>query len=142
MSERKVSRPQRYNKILDALKDSGIFNKYTNIMVFAAVLGYNRQNKKPIEKQGEPIRLGLFDGIYDEAVMNTIAILECRGDPLMLSENKTDDKIKIFEEYACGGLEILEREVFEPGLDLDQSLNSLILREFEEPLSLLENLFD
>ncbi len=143
----KVKLPSQFKEMMDELKGTGPFEKLTNIMIFAACLGFKRQNRKVIGKPAQdPIRLDTFNDPYDQAIMNVIAFLENDRDPLMLSETKQDEKIKIFEEYACGGLEIIHREIWESKLNtppdsLDNELINMILNEYEED-NILTNLAD
>lgn len=94
---------------------TGPFQSYADILVFAASLGMQRQLKKPISdysKEIDPIRQDIFGGKgYDQAI-NLIAIAET-GDPTILANNSEaeSERIKIFEEYANSGLEILESEL-------------------------------
>lgn len=130
--EARVRRPAQYDAMLDDLKEKGIFEKLTNALVFAACLGHRRSNAKDIGAAGEPVRLPLFNDRYDEAVMNALAILAKDGDPFMLAKENEDERISIFERYACGGLEVLSREIWEPKLDWEKSLIGIILDEFEQ----------
>lgn len=131
-SEPRIKKSEDYTTMLDNLKKSGIFEKHTNTLIFAACLGFKRNDPKPVSNPGEPVRLGLFDDDYDEAVINAIAILEKNGDAMMLAKSKEQERIEIFERYAHGGLAILEREIFKSGQSWEDALISLILKEFEE----------
>lgn len=128
----RLRRPSQYDSMLEELRESGVFEKLTNILVFAACLGFKRSNRKPFNQSGEPIRLAQFNEHYDEAVMNALAILEKDGDAMMLAKENEEEKIKIFEEYACGGLEILSREIAEPKLEWEKALIDIILDEADQ----------
>lgn len=130
--EARVRRPAQYDAMLEELKEKGIFDKLTNALVFAACLGSRRNNPKDVGSAGEPVRLALFSDRYDEAVMNSLAILAKNGDPLMLAKENEEERIAIFERYASGGLEILAREVWEPKLKWEEALIDIILDEFEQ----------
>jgi dnd system-associated protein 4 len=139
--EPRVRRPAQFDAMLDDLKEKGVFEKLTNALVFSACLGFKRNNPKDIGSTGEPVRLALFNDRYDEAVMNSLAILARNGDPLLLAKENEEERIAIFERYACGGLEILAREIWEPKLDWEKSLIGIILDEFENA-DALTNLTD
>ncbi|MCA9486957.1 MAG: DNA phosphorothioation-associated protein 4 [Nanoarchaeota archaeon] len=136
VGESRIRRPAQYDSMLDDLKEKGVFGKLTNALVFAACLGYRRSNPKDIGAAGEPVRLSLFSDRYDEAVINSLAILAKNGDPLMLAKENEDERIAIFERYACGGLEILAREIWEPKLEWEKAIVGIILDEFEQVDSL------
>lgn len=130
--ELRIRRPAKYDDMLEDLKQKDIFGKLTNALVFAACLGYRRDNPKEFTSSGEPVRLGLFNDRYDEAVLNSLAILENKGDALMLAKENDDERIAVFEKYACGGLEILAREIWEPKLEWEKALIDIIIDEFEQ----------
>jgi dnd system-associated protein 4 len=134
--EPRVRRPEKYDAMLEDLKSKNIFEKYTNALIFAACVGFKRGKKSDFDSSGEPVRLPLFNDQYDEAVMNALAILENNGDPFMLAKLNEEAKISIFERYACGGLEILAHQIWEPGLDWEKSIVSMILDEFEQGVNL------
>jgi len=127
----RVRRPERFKDFLTEItQEKSVFRTYKDAMVFAACLGYSRGKRVPFDKTSEPINLQVFSGKFDEMVMNTIAIAEL-DDPFVMARNKEDEKIRIFEEYACGGLEIMENEVAQGKLAIDEGLISMIMGEEE-----------
>jgi dnd system-associated protein 4 len=93
----------------------GPFQSYADILVFAASLGSQKQLKKPISdysKEIDPIRQDIFDGKGYTQTINLIAIADT-NDPAILARNDEAEsaRIRIFEEYANAGLEILESEL-------------------------------
>lgn len=130
MAER-VRRPKKFESFLKELtREKGVFKTYKDVMVFAACLGYHRGKRVPFDKSSEPINLQVFSGKFDLMVMNTIGIAEL-DDPYIMSNNREDEKVAIFEEYACGGLEIMENEVGQGKLLIDEGLINLVIGEGE-----------
>jgi dnd system-associated protein 4 len=127
----RVRRPERFKDFLTEIThEKAVFRTYKDAMVFAACLGYSRGKRVPFEKTSEPINLQVFGGKFDEMVLNTIAIAEL-DDPFVMARNREEEKIRIFEEYACGGLEIMENEVAQGKLAIDEGLISMIMGEEE-----------
>lgn len=125
----RVRRPQKFEKFLTELtREKAIFRTYKDALVFAACLGYSRGKRVAFEKTSEPINLQVFGGKFDDMVINTIAIAEL-DDPYIMARDREDEKIRVFEEYACGGLEILENEVGQGNMSIDEGFISLILGE-------------
>lgn len=125
----RVRRPQQFDGLLSELtKGKEVFQTYKDALVFAACLGFKRDRCVPFEKSGEPINLHVFSGQFDAAVMNAIAIAKL-GDPFVMAKNREDEKIKIFEEYACGGLEILENMLGQGHVPKHEALVALVLDE-------------
>ena len=48
---------------------------------------------------------------YFETLLSTFAVLNDRDDHTCLSAAKSEDRIRMFEEYACAGLSILRKEL-------------------------------
>lgn len=125
----RVRRPQQFENFLtDLTKGKEVFHTYKDALVFAACLGFKRGRKVPFDKTSEPINLQIFSGQYDAAVMNAVAIAEL-SDPFVMAKNREDEKIKIFEEYACGGLEILENLLGQAQLSWHEALVALVMDE-------------
>jgi dnd system-associated protein 4 len=101
----RIRRPQQYDALLTDLR--GVFDSYKDALVFSACLGFKRKLRVPFDKTSEPIHMATFSGQYDQAVMNAIAIKET-SDPFVMANTREDEKVRIFEEYACGGLSILQ----------------------------------
>jgi dnd system-associated protein 4 len=81
-------------------------------MVFAASLGYSRSKSIPLTKiaaKPEPIRLNTFSGRGYDTAINLLAISHTKNQKILgTDEESNNEKIKIFEEYANGGLEIIQ----------------------------------
>ncbi len=88
------------------------FETYADVMVFAASLGYSRNKLIPltdIAKKPEPIRPNIFTHREYDITINLLAISSTGNQNILGSdENSNSEKIKIFEEYANGGLEIIK----------------------------------
>ena len=137
----RVRRPEMFKDFLTEItQEQAVFRTYKDAMVFAACLGYSRGKRIPFEKTSEPINLQVFSGKFDEMVINTIAIAEL-DDPYVMARNREEEKIRIFEEYACGGLEIMENEVSQGKLAIDEGLISMIMGE-EDSERILDDITD
>ena len=117
ITEARVRRPKKHDDFLAALhfkpekNKTGIFNQYTDIMIFSAALGYRNNKKTPFTEPGEPIPYQYFKGNDKHiAFINTLAFLETR-DLHILSNNMQPERVKIFEEYASCGLDILAEKL-------------------------------
>lgn len=123
---RRIKRPKDHEELMDKLinKDSGIFNTYKDAMMFAACLGYHHNKRVPFPTSAEAILFSVFSGAFDEALWNMLAISVTDDlDILVSSEEGYDRRLTIFEEYANGGLEILDDMVIKrEGLNMDNFL--------------------
>ncbi len=126
----RVRKPEKHTETLTILKDKGVFISFKDAMVFAAALGFSRKKSVAFDKTSEPIPLSVFRGEYDEAFINVLALFEHQDSGyLELDGEKFDAKIKLFEEYACGGLDIIKNSILDPGLDVQNTIIRLILDE-------------
>jgi dnd system-associated protein 4 len=126
----RVRRPHQFEALLSDLardKDK-VFDTLAAALVFAACLGFKRGQRVTFEKSSEPINMTSFNGAFDQSVMNTIAIATV-NDPFIMAKEREDEKIRIFEEYACGGLGILENVLGDGQFSRHEALLNLVLAE-------------
>ena len=130
-NDARVRRPAEFEEMLTELKRLGIFPDFAHALIFAAALGFRRGHRKPFTKTSDPIRIGVFNGQFDETIVNLIAIKET-GDPRIMGELREAERIKCFEEYASGGLDTMKREILDTRLDWREGLLALVQQEEEE----------
>lgn len=96
---------------------TGPFQTFADVIVFAAALGAKHNKRVPLGEisKREPSPIGqehfLIKG-YD-LVIKLIAMIEAKELYILSHDNEKYDnqRIRIFEEYANGGLEILQQEL-------------------------------
>lgn len=90
------------------------FQTYVEVMMFAAVLGAKHRKRVPLQEIARdlsPLRQDYFTNNF-ALVINLLAITETKHINIIGDDEAADDKrIHIFEEYANGGLEILQNEL-------------------------------
>ena len=103
-----------------------LFNSIKDVYMLAMVVGFKYKRKKPIKKSApDPIKLiGVFNE-EDKVIMDIIALYENinEKDLSLLTDEKKEDKYKLMEEYANGGMEILIREICNKSGSLDDLKN-------------------
>jgi len=141
-----VKRPKEYEKMLTDLcqkgKDSNknLFLTYKDALVFAACLGFKFDKKIPFSGNAEPVGLHIFKGEYDPIIFDYIGIVSTKSTEIM-GDKKAEEKIRIFEEFACGGLEILEAKVYScPGDWRDLLLKLIFDQEEGSGSSILDDI--
>ncbi|MEH2249891.1 DNA phosphorothioation-associated protein 4 [Nostoc sp.] len=102
-------------KSLVASKDTtGPFQTYVEVMVFAAALGVKYKKRIPLDvisKDLSPLRQDYFTSSFT-LLINLLAITETENIKILDDDNVADEqRIHIFEEYANGGLEIIQNEL-------------------------------
>lgn len=117
MIERRITYAKDKAEIIGRLQaaedSSGPFQRIADALVFAAALGLKRNRRvRLVEPLGEPIRQSVFDRQGYDTMMNLIALhADPRPDVLAESDDAVNARAKIFEEFANGGLEILQSEL-------------------------------
>ena len=117
MLERRIAYSKDKTEVirrLQAVEDStGPFALIADVLVFAAAVGIKRNRRSPLaEPLAEPIRQSVFDRQGYDTMMNLIA-LHADPKPSVLSDSDeaVDTRARAFEEYANGGLEVLQEEI-------------------------------
>ncbi|NEP09385.1 MAG: DNA phosphorothioation-associated protein 4 [Symploca sp. SIO2C1] len=132
---------------LTASKETtGPFQTYADVVVFAAALGV--QGKKRVslgtisKKEPAPIGLEIFVSRGYDLVLKLIAIAETKDTKIISPSDRAaqEKRIRIFEEYANGGLEIL-RDELRGAVDYSEQLLLLLsAQRFREEVT--EDSFD
>jgi dnd system-associated protein 4 len=136
-----VRRPRQFEEMLKKLcqDDGKIFQTYKDALVFSACLGFQHGKRVHFDKTSEPVGLHIFRGDFDTAIFNCIGLAET-NDPAIMGVDREAERISIFEEYACGGLEILESEVYKGAGAWDQLLLSLVAKQAKKEDSVLDDI--
>lgn len=124
--------------LVEANGTTGAFQTYADVLVFAAALGAKHKKRVPLgeisRKEPGSIDLDIFVSRGHDRAINLLAIAETK-DPQILSPFNPDSeqkRIQIFEEYANGGLEILQEEL-RGAVDYTERILLLLITEREKP---------
>ncbi|MBG1262554.1 DNA phosphorothioation-associated protein 4 [Nostoc commune] len=105
-------------KSLVASKDTtGPFQTYVEVMVFAAALGVKYKKRVPLgettKREPSPIPQENFASLGYDLIIKLLGITETKDINILSSREEQDEdkRTQIFEEYANGGLEILQNEL-------------------------------
>ena len=126
----KVAKDKAYlvQSLTAADTTTGPFETYADVLAFAATLGIKHKRRVPLlgevsKRDPSPIHRETFSAKGYDMVLNLIALADS-GDPKTLASNEacSAERVQAFEEYANGGLEVLE-EVLKGTVDnLEQIL--------------------
>ncbi|MDG5804802.1 DNA phosphorothioation-associated protein 4 [Streptomyces ossamyceticus] len=134
--EDRFRRPAAHEDLISALAGKeGPFNAMVDVLMFAAVLGRNKGKREYFDKAGEPIRLALIEGRqYGDVLVDMIAVAEEPDDPKILADERQPDRVKIFEEYANGGLNYIQGEInASGGHDYVSIISTLVMEALTAP---------
>ena len=115
MSKRRIRRPknqeEKYRLLTDP-EEFGIFSTYKDIFMAAGTIGFMEQKRTEFSSSAEGIPWSIFTLETDLAIINAIALTETEDIEVLYDDAENyDKKIKIFEEYAAGGFDILFSKV-------------------------------
>lgn len=107
-------------ELVKALKDgsdlNGPFQTYADVVAFAAMLGVNRGRRIPLSEvcksDPDPIPQDHFISRRYEKIMQLLAVSATQN-PKVLADKECceEERVRIFEEYANAGLEILQNSL-------------------------------
>ncbi|QSJ17858.1 DNA phosphorothioation-associated protein 4 [Nostoc sp. UHCC 0702] len=96
---------------------TGPFQTFADVIVFAAALGAKHKKRVPLgeisKREPSPIRLEYFASVGNDVVIKLLGMTETQDIKILsINEEEYDtQRNQIFEEYANGGLEILQNEL-------------------------------
>lgn len=94
------------------LRDEAAFATFRDILLFAASVGAQVKRRVQFSASGEPIRYEtLKEPMFAETLINMIAANEPPSDPEIMDGARIGERLRIFEEYANGGLEYIQEQI-------------------------------
>src|SRR4051794_23599153 len=110
----RIRRPKDKAELLERLVADGgnPFSYLYEVLTFSAALGYSRDRRRPFDKADEPIRWEQFQSHIDgaDALVDMLAAASTDAADI-LGDKREEERFRVFEEYANGGLEVLAEEL-------------------------------
>lgn len=129
-----VRRPAEHTELMDKLlkqTKGGAFRTYRDVLVFAAAVGHRSGRRVDFTQSANPVEWStLINRFGAEDLVNLIAFSET-NDSEIFALNRLAERIKIFETYACGGLEVLAETIKKEALTPGEAVGRLVSRELE-----------
>ncbi|MEH7223417.1 DNA phosphorothioation-associated protein 4 [Bacillus sp. JJ1566] len=117
MIHRRIKRPKDQDSIYRKLTDRdefGIFASYKEVFMIAGTVGFLEKKRKQFSATAEGLLWDNFNLDTDEPMINMVALSETQDIDILRDDAETfDKKLNIFEEYAAGGIEIIEQVLLE-----------------------------
>jgi dnd system-associated protein 4 len=111
-----IYRDDKHDKIVKLLAEEphpqlkrSIFKTIRELLCFAAVVGYHDGSKKKLGKKTTEIPGRVFEN-SDEAldIIYLLALADKKNADILRDENE-NESVSIFEQYANGGLDVIDR---------------------------------
>lgn len=128
---RGIKRSEQFEDIVRMLAEGqSVFPTMRELMLFAAVLGFEHDRKRPLQSQTNEIDGRIFSGSAQALDFLYLIALAGERNVDVLREENEEKMIEIFEQYAQGGFEIIAGWLSEKPEDLngDQALLSGLAR--------------
>jgi dnd system-associated protein 4 len=109
--------------------DAGLFDNNKDLFLLAAAIGFKDNRKRPLLKKDGEIPLSVFQKSKDNLDFIDLVALGDTKDVYILDwddEDMVDKKLRIIEEYANRGLEIIEERLYNNNTDIFDNLLQLI----------------
>lgn len=112
-SEVRARRPQQHDVLMQEMQTEAKFPTYRDILLFAAAVGYQQDRRVPFTaSSGDPIRYEVLTAPgFSDTLINMISANVTADDPEIMDGARIEERVKIFEEYANGGLEYIQEQV-------------------------------
>lgn len=139
MADRRIRIPKQHDELISRLvysKDNdynGPFKFIADAFAFAAAYGSSLGKREPFsEALKDPIRQSVFDSSGYGTLINLLAVSNTK-DPNILSDTdeKEDERITIFEEFANSGLSRID-DLFKNESDFSQSICLILKNEHSQ----------
>ncbi|NET44927.1 DNA phosphorothioation-associated protein 4 [Okeania sp. SIO2B3] len=125
--------------LTESEEKTGPFKTYADVMVFAASLAIKKNHRVPLTeispREPGPISIEVFWSRGYDSIIKLIAIADTKDKQILSPTNEEieENYIKIFEEYANGGLEILRDEMRGAVDYSERLLLVLISQRYQKP---------
>ena len=110
-SNRDINRSDQFEDTLQRLgkEDKPVFKSLKSAMTFCAFLGFREGRRIPLSDKHRKNSIAWAQ--YNDDNIDALYTLACaeKGDVKILSESGESEMIEIYEQYANGGLSIVEK---------------------------------
>ena len=124
----RIRRDKKHDELVDRLTkgDDAVFNEIWRLLVFAASLGISQGKRTPIVSadSGKAFPDTYLSPSCGPGFISLLTICDTESSELLRTrEGNSAERIKIFEEYANAGLEIIHAELSKSTSPIDAILS-------------------
>jgi dnd system-associated protein 4 len=108
----RARRPADHAVLIETLRTEAGFPFYYDVLLFAAAVGYSQDRRVPFTGTSGDVRYEVLTGPqFSDSLINMIAANTRSDDPEVLDAVRLEERVRIFEEYANGGLEYIQEQI-------------------------------
>lgn len=128
IQEFSIRRPKQYEGVLQQIAGAGgFFSTMREALVFCCALGHSRGRRESLDPHEMRIEKSTMMGNQQfEKLVLLIGAEECSQTPEALSDECLSERLRAFEEYACGGLAVVAEELAAHGGSIQDLILSLV----------------
>lgn len=104
-----VKRERKFEQMIAKLSsgEKNIFKFNKDLMVFAAMIGYSKNDRNPLDSDTIDIILDTYSSDQKDGFIYLLALMDQR-DATCLKDENLHKSVEVFEEYCNGGLKIIQ----------------------------------
>ncbi len=128
-----VRRPNHHEGTLQTLiGEMGIFETMRDALVFCSALGFSRGRREQFSPNPNAIAWPTMaaNQLFEQLLL-MITASTSRDTPEQLGDGAMRERVKAFEEYACGGLSVIAEEIAR-GLKPEDAVLAILGKEISE----------
>ena len=143
---RDIRRPDKAEPLVELLTSArrgedgqATFDTIMDLLIFAAGIGFSFEAREAVPSASKGIPYLIFERNQKDGYIYVLA-LAATDNPEVLTAEKADFAVEIFEEYAAGGLDLIQRWLNENPTDVTgvQTLMSHLVGKLKSAESLVE----
>jgi len=107
----RMRRPAAHEALMKELQDEGAFPTFRDVLLLAGAVGFRQGRRAAFTlTAGDPIRYETLSArTFSDTLINMIAV-NTVDDPEVMDESRLEERVRIFEEFANGGLEYIQEQ--------------------------------
>jgi dnd system-associated protein 4 len=129
----RARRPPKHEALVQELRQEAGFITNRDVLLFAAAIGVYVGRRLPFTGSISDIRYEtLTEPAFAGTLVSMIATCEPPENPEILDGVRLAERVKIFEEYANGGLEYIQEQINTRHQPIDQVVIALVAEALEK----------
>jgi dnd system-associated protein 4 len=134
-------RPKDKSDFMDSLlkaRQHGAFETYRDMLIFCGALGLHAGRSVPVEDAlSNPVEWSTMINRFGAEELIDMVAVSSTDDTSILDPDRLAERVRIFEAYANGGLEMFQETMSREGLTPAEALPYLVQRQHAEGRELL-----
>lgn len=136
-----LRRPKDKGDFMDSLlkaRQHGAFDTYRDMLIFCGAVGLHAGRSVPVEDAlPNPVEWSTMINRFGAEELIDLVAVTSTDDSSILDPERLHERVRLFESYANGGLEVFQECMSREGLTPAEALPCLVQRQYSEGRELL-----